>query len=273
MLHELKKYPVKNPLLKKYIKFFWEIHADYMEVNHRVIPVRNIDLKFNLCDTPNYFCMDGGEYLLEDVYFSGLQDHYREAHLKMTGKIKMLGICFLPEGLYPFLKIPLNEFRNRLFGADEIGFAPAKKISQLLREAPGNAARLEILEKELLSLLNEKNLIPQNFQRVFHILKHNNNSQRITEFCEQQNINIRQLERLYNKYIGVSAKTYGTLNRFQNCVNQVLFGNYSKLSDIAFTNGYFDQMHFIKEFKRFAGKTPNRFVKKEDSMLHIGRFS
>lgn len=54
MNEQIIKYPVQHPLLRKHIKFFWEIRADYMQLDHQVIPVRNMDVKFNLSETPHY---------------------------------------------------------------------------------------------------------------------------------------------------------------------------------------------------------------------------
>lgn len=109
MQYEIKKYQVQHPLLKSYIKFFWEIHIDYMELNHKLIPQRNINLRFNLGETPQYVHIDGKDDLLEEVFFSGLQDHFINAQLRLTGKAHMFGICFQPNGFYPFLKIPISE--------------------------------------------------------------------------------------------------------------------------------------------------------------------
>jgi AraC-like DNA-binding protein len=271
MQSKIKKYPVQNPQLKKYIKFFWEIHVEQMQLNHRLIPVRNIDLKFNLSDTPHYECLNGQEHLLEDVYFSGLQDHYRNAHIKLNGKVDVLGVCFLHEGFYPFLKIPVSEFKNQLLGASEVGFKVANTICERLKAAPGVAVRLNILENELAKLLDDSNQTPEYFRQLFNALKQSDYSLQISEFCHRNNICMRTLERMYNKYVGVSAKSYGMLNRFHNSTNQLLYKDYSKLSDIAYGNGYFDQMHFIKEFKRFAGNTPKSFVHQNDSMIHIGK--
>jgi AraC-like DNA-binding protein len=54
-------------------------------------------------------------------------------------------------------------------------------------------------------------------------------------------------------------------------VNQLLKQDFSKLSDVAYDYGYCDQMHFIKDFKRFAGNTPKSFVTRNDSILQIGK--
>lgn len=267
----MKKYQVQHPTLKKYIKFFWEIQAEHMQLNHKIIPVRNIDLKFNLSETPHYLQINNNKHLLENVYFSGLQDHFRNAHVLLNGKVHVLGICFLPAGFYPFLKIPVSEIKNQLLGAEEVGFSHAKTICERLRETHDITARLNILENELLSVLDNNIQTPQSFQDIFNTLKQSDNSIQIAEFCQKNNIGKRKLERMYNKYVGISAKTYGTLNRFHNTTNQLLYNDYTKLSDIAYGNDYFDQMHFIRDFKRFAGITPKVFAHQNNSMLHVGK--
>jgi AraC-like DNA-binding protein len=271
MHHEILRYHVQHPLLKNYIKFFWEFRVDNLQVNHKLIPQRNINLRFNLSDTPHILSINGGDHLLDNVYFSGLQDHYMNAHLKLSGKVHTLGICFFPEGFYPFVKIPVSEFKNQLVGGFEAGLRWTKSISERLKEAADVRTRLDIIEKELVLLLIHNNDSYESFQKTFMALKHGENSVQISDFCRQNNIGIRNLERMYNKYVGVPANTYGTLNRFHSSMNRLLYKDFSKLSDLAYDNGYFDQMHFIKEFKRFAGITPKAFVNKNDSILQIGK--
>ncbi len=122
----------------------------------------------------------------------------------------MLGVCFLPDGFYPFLKIPVSEFKNQLLGAGEVGFKLENTISERLKEAPDVASRLDILETELVMLFNHDNHTPENFRQIFNALKQSENPLQISEFCQRNNIGIRKLERMYNKYVGVSANTYGT---------------------------------------------------------------
>ncbi len=271
MQNEINKYPVRNPLLKNYIKFIWELHADYMHLNHKLIPQRNINLRFNLSETPQFLLLDGKEYLLENVFFSGFQDHFINAHLKMNGRVDILGVCFLPYGFYPFLNIPVIEFKNQILGAGQVGFKVADTICERLREAGDLTDRLEIIEDELLLLLVKYNQSPEIFRQIFNELRNSESPQQISEFCLRNNIGIRTLERMFNKHVGASAMSFVTLNRFQNSLNQLLYNDYNKLSDIAYENGYFDQMHFIKEFKRFAGETPKSFVHQNNSILQIGK--
>lgn len=271
-MHELIKYPVQHPVLKKYIRFFWSLKAEQMNINHRFIPQRNINLRLNLSETPQYLFLNGRKNLLEKGFFSGMQDHYTNASLISNGIADMMGICFLPFGMYPFLRIPISEFKNQILGTNEIGFKPASEIIFRLTETPVASERVMILEQILLKVLNADDIIHQNLHELFIRLNQGCSDIKLSEFCERNNISPRTLERIYNKYVGIPAKTYITLNRFHKSLNNLLYVRPSKLSNIAYCNGYFDQMHFIREFKRFAGNTPKAFIQQNNSMLQIGRF-
>jgi len=269
MTEGLKKYPVQHPMLKRHIKFFWEIDADFMQLDHQIIPVRNIDVKFNLSETSHYLRINNKKHLLDKVYFSGLQDHFRNAHITLIGRVHVLGICFLPEGFYSFLKIPVSECTNQLLGAAEAGLFSKRAILEKLMEAPDITTRLSVLEKELLSMLDANIQTPENFRQLFCALKSGNPAIQIADFCQDKHVGMRNLERMFHKYVGISAKTYTMLDRFQDSLNQLFYSDYSKLSDVAYGNEYFDQMHFIRDFKRFAGNTPKKFLRQNNSMLHV----
>ena len=267
------KYLVRHPLLRGYIKFFWELTIDKAELNHKIIPQRNINLRFNLNDTPHYAVINGKESKLEEVNFSGLQDKYMNASLKMNGQVHVFGICFYPEGLFPFFNIPVSEFKNQIWGAKQIGVRLMNEICELLKEAHDIRTRLNIIETEFAKLLVNGNVPPANFRQIFKAFHDNPNPAQISRLCNKNNLTIRSLERMFNKYVGVSASTYYTLNRFHVSTNQLLYTDFRKFSDLAFDNGYFDQMHFIRDFKRFTGNTPKNFVSQQNSILQIGNYT
>lgn len=273
MNHIIKKYEVQHPLLKNYLKFFWELKIYNTGLDHRIIPQRNINLRFNLSETKQYSYINGIEHQLGDVHFSGLQDKFTNIRLKLKGDIHVLGVSFFPDGFYPFFNIPLCEFRNQLLGENELGSGFFTSISQKIKEKTTIAERLLTIEDELLKILLIKNKTPGNFRQIFHSLNACAGNYTVSEFCNMNNIGIRSLERMFNKYIGIPASTYCLINRFHHSINQLLRDDYEKLSDLAFDNGYFDQMHFIRDFKRFAGITPKDFKQQNQSILQIGKLS
>lgn len=74
------------------------------------------------------------------------------------------------------------------------------------------------------------------------------------------NLSERSLERLFQKYIGVSPKLYSRICRFQAALEILRKADFISLTEIAHLKSYFDQSHFIRDFKYFAGTTPNNFM-------------
>ncbi len=68
----------------------------------------------------------------------------------------------------------------------------------------------------------------------------------------------RQLRRLFEFYIGDTAKTFSKVVRFQNILRAKPSVQSLRQNKLFFDAGYYDQAHFIKEFKNFYGATPTK---------------
>ena len=76
----------------------------------------------------------------------------------------------------------------------------------------------------------------------------------------------RQLERNFKKQIGISPKQLGKVLRLQTAL-KMLLNDKESLTNIAYESEYFDQAHFIKDFKEFTGTTPKEFIDNENMAL------
>ena len=65
----------------------------------------------------------------------------------------------------------------------------------------------------------------------------------------------KTMDRYFMKYFGLTRKKIFSVLRFQNSLNQII--NYGRI----LPEGYYDQPHFIKDFKRCSGMTPGDFLK------------
>jgi AraC-like DNA-binding protein len=71
----------------------------------------------------------------------------------------------------------------------------------------------------------------------------------------------RTFERRFRQTVGISAKLFSKIRRFQEGLHQLRNNKYEKLSDIAYDNDYADQAHFIRNFKEFTGHSPKQYEK------------
>jgi len=88
-----------------------------------------------------------------------------------------------------------------------------------------------------------------------------------------QGIHKRKFERFANKILGINPKAYLKINRFRKSLYALLNTDYNTLAEVAYNCGYYDQMHFIKEFKLFTGSSPTQFLVEKKSLRQICFFS
>jgi len=84
----------------------------------------------------------------------------------------------------------------------------------------------------------------------------------IAALREQLYINERTFERRFNKEIGVTPKQFAKIIQFSFSFNQIQESDYTNFTNIAYENGFSDQSHFIRSFKKYTGETPKEVLAK-----------
>lgn len=79
-------------------------------------------------------------------------------------------------------------------------------------------------------------------------------------------ISERALQRVFESDVGVSPRMFGRICRFQSAFQQLEAGRFSKLSDLAYDNGFSDQSHLVRVFKEFTGLTPTEYLRKRSEL-------
>jgi AraC-like DNA-binding protein len=83
---------------------------------------------------------------------------------------------------------------------------------------------------------------------------------RIEDLADSCHTSVRQLQRRFNQVIGTTPKQFARTIRFELAQRRLMFDPDTELTALAYECGYFDQAHFIKDFKAFAGKTPSDYA-------------
>lgn len=265
---EFKRYKVNNTLLKKLVKYFWVINSRQdLFVNHNLLPVGNIDIILNFSSPIKYVLDDGKEIVPNEFHLNGIRNN--KYNIQQSGKLNIIGISFFSMGLYPLLKIPLSEFTNQTIELDIINQRFTSELQNKLISDMSILNKLDIIEKILVQFINSELLPDPYIFEVVNNLYTNTDHIMVEQFCNKYGLHKRKLERVFTKYVGVSPKSFQKLSRFQRVLNQIIHGDYTNLTTLAYDYDYYDQTHFTKEFKSFTGFSPSQFINKRTSVKEL----
>ena len=149
----------------------------------------------------------------------------------------------------------MAEMIDGSFDASDIFGNEIQEVNNKLQEAKNFDEIKEVIEQFLLGKVKLlKRALP--FDNAMLELLRLNGNVPIEQIASLACVSLRQFERLSKERIGLPPKVYARLARFSKAYR--LRENFPHLSwtSIAHECGYFDQMHFIRDFKEFAGITP-----------------
>lgn len=168
---------------------------------------------------------------------------------------KCFVIAFHPGGLYRLLGIPMNELFDDGFEGKQLVGAAIENIVERLQEATSFIEMTGIAEAFLISKLSSvKSILP--FDTAMLALSKNNGLLSIDHIASLSCLSLRQFERKCHQRIGYSPKFFARLARFSKAYRLRESQPALSWTSIAHEAGYYDQMHFIRDFKQFAGLTP-----------------
>ena len=180
--------------------------------------------------------------------------------ISQKGAMHVVGVRFHTAGLAPFVTPPVHRWNNRVVPVAEVFGKSLLPLEQELRAAGDDLhAQAQLLDAFFLGRLR-----PTPGQQTLHRLKAKIEAAgglvRIDELCELGSIAIRQLDRLFRDHLGFSPKTFARIVRFQNALLLLKGHPGCTLADVAARCGYYDQSHFVRDCRTFAGVVPSAQV-------------
>jgi AraC-like DNA-binding protein len=81
----------------------------------------------------------------------------------------------------------------------------------------------------------------------------------VNNLAGQLGTSVRTIERIFLEHVGLTPKKFIRLIRFQSALQSLKQGGpFVNLADLAYSFGYTDQSHLIKDFKEFSHRSPSR---------------
>ncbi|HKO81093.1 MAG TPA: helix-turn-helix domain-containing protein, partial [Chitinophagaceae bacterium] len=125
--------------------------------------------------------------------------------------------------------------------------------------ATNNRERIKLIESFLLSRLVDPKTINAITKDCIDVIFQSQGQIEVLELADKLKINRRSMERKFVAAIGMSPKQLSRVVRLQATLKMLDQKSYTSLTSLAYENGYYDQAHFIKDFKEFTGMSPKSF--------------
>lgn len=250
-----------HPDLESLVKCYWtlEVPAQTDVQRQRIIPDGCIEMAFILADDiKRYTSQD--DYILQPRAMV-LGQTIDPFYIEPTGRVNTFAIRFYPYGFANFVTIPSKNLVNKetpltlLFGE-----MPAKELEEKMKRATDAQQRIDIIEDFLLDKLKNKTTIDTIVKSTIDMIMSTKGSAAINTILKDNLSKRRQLERKFIQQIGISPKQLGKVIRLQTALKLLLNRQTEKLTEIAYESEYYDQSHFIKDFKEFTGTNPKEFL-------------
>jgi len=262
------KYHEYSPhaILQDIVKCLWIHEGSYpSETPQDITPDGCVELIFNF-GSPYFLRTTTPPSALPTAVIVGFQN--KTIPILLHGTVKVVAARLFAWGALALLEDNVNSLTNTVTALSTDWDSLAERLKpQVMQGHYENAATTleEFLIQQALVRTYDLKLI----QTAAKLLHHTKGEYRISELAEYCQVSARQLERGFRHVIGTSPKVFARTIRFQEAQRRLMFNPDADLSSLTYECGYFDQAHFIKDFREFTGKTPTEYAEQMRAMQKI----
>jgi AraC-like DNA-binding protein len=259
--------------LQKYIHRYWIVSsADAMPAEKCVLD-GFVKLFVYLNDQlPEYYDTAGSRKDWGD----GIGGHQTggDLFIQTPKNLKLIFCIFRPFGFYRLFKIPIHLLNNNVVPLEIFLGKRTREFKEKVLSAPSDEAKIRTVDDFFTSLVRH---LPTPYRTTVEcaqdLLLQKNGLVNIDNLSTQLNTSRRTLERYFSANVGMAPKYYARVLRFNYAFGLKRANPALDWFDIIYDCGYFDQTHFIKDFRHFTGEPPAAFYSKPHPIeaVYVGR--
>jgi len=224
--------------LQPYVECFWSLESPDAVPEYPVLPDGCVDIVYS---------PGAGPQLV------GTMSRTRKFDFE-PGDLRV-GVRFRPAMATGFVQAPGSETTDRLLPLSDVWGARGRQLSARMADSRSAKQAIALLEAELVDASQ-----PGIVQKVSaHIVDHGGQV-RVDDLARDAGLSARQLRRLFLDQLGLTPKHFCRVIRFRHSLPRLRVSRRGDWAEVALDCGYYDQAHFINDFREFSGYTPGEFA-------------
>lgn len=175
-------------------------------------------------------------------------------------------IRFLPGYAERFLKYPVSEFTENEIPLQDV-LPHADRLLEAVATQSSFTERIRAFEAFHTEHYSSKLDTPALVEYLTEKIIGGKGTVPIGDLAADTGYSTRYMHKTFERYVGVSPKLFSRIIRFQHVLNALEKPRGAETLDGIMELGYFDQNHFIKEFKEFSAVTPTKYLKRSGLLV------
>jgi AraC-like DNA-binding protein len=252
---------IPSPPLAAFVSCFWYWEgAPETPAMERLMPTGQPGIIVNLCDDPLRL-YDSGDLERSETFGLAMLSGARTRPFVIDNQQqdRVFGIEFRAGGAFPFFGMPAGEFENQGVPLDVLWGSAASGLRERLLEAhePSDMFRVAqavMLEQAVrpLGIGPAVHFALQSFCRVPHV-------DTVGAVTDRLGMSQRRFIEVFRDQVGVTPKAFCRVRRFQFVLHAIHRAREVNWAQVALDSGYYDQAHFIHDFRTFSSLTPSQY--------------
>ncbi|NOK61225.1 MAG: hypothetical protein GFH27_549307n207 [Chloroflexi bacterium AL-W] len=263
-----------TPALTPFVGCYWTLQSARQPLTQELmIPDGYVDIIFNYGNT--YRRTELGPFQrthwINESHIVG--ERTTSVVLDHTAHLNLVGIKLKAYGLWALTQLPSRDFAGQIVPID-VAMNALVSLEHQIHEASNDAGKIQIIEQFLLQHLLTFAEHHRDMQFGTQLVLQTHGNIRIKDLAATLNMSYRQLERSFQHFVGLSPKSFARVVRFKKMMQTIKRNQLINHDHLYLDFGYYDQNHFIKEFKHFMGGTPSDYFNNqfhsEDIFFSLG---
>ncbi|WP_404615927.1 DUF6597 domain-containing transcriptional factor [Rhodanobacter hydrolyticus] len=237
-----------TPALAAFVEHYWCVRWDLRgrpPQQQETLPHPNVHL-----------VLERGEARVWGVH----EGRYRRS---MEGCETVFGVKFAAGGFHAFLRGSVGALANRSLHAREVFGAGIDDVVPAIPACTDIAAMVALVEPLLLATAPAPDPLAVQARALVAQAANDRELLRAEQLAERAGMGLRALQRLFRDYVGVSPKWVIARYRLHEAVAQLQAGRELAWTELALALGYYDQAHFIRDFRRLVGCAPADYARRQ----------
>ncbi|NML21247.1 AraC family transcriptional regulator [Pseudoflavitalea sp. G-6-1-2] len=253
-----------HPALAHIVKHYLVLDGSFAQTRiYRLFADGNTGLVFNL--SSSLFSTASGNAGNELCWLYGQVGSWHD--LQLNGQINWLIAVLQPYGAHHLWNLPASELKDQFVPAELVLGKSAGIIAETLLQQKTVQQRIDLLDQFFLRQSGNQFQPDQLVKEAIHQISLSEGTISVHTLQQQLKVNERTLERRFKNQTGISPKHYSGIVRVNASAKKLQrkqrAGN---LTQLAYESNYCDQAHFIRDFKKFTGITPQQYQQSAEAL-------